>query len=66
MKSNNVLKVYAIIVTFIALSLYIDNRNLNYQLDEEVTIKYEYSAIIDSLLTESQTILYNEIEGQKP
>lgn len=52
MKSNNVLKVYAIIVTFIAGALWLETQNLNNQIDEEVTIKYEYSAIIDSLQTE--------------
>ena len=52
MKSNNILKVYSIIVTFVAGALWLETQNLNNQLDEEVTIKYEYSAIIDSLLTE--------------
>ena len=54
MKSNNLLKVYATIVTLIALSLWMDNRDLGYQLDEEVELKYENSAIIDSLIYETE------------
>ena len=54
MKSNNLLKVYAIIVTLIALTLLIEVQNLNTQLDEEIELKYENSAIIDSLLNERE------------
>ena len=55
MKSNNtLLKVYAVFITLIAVSLYIDNRDLNWQLDEEIELKYENSAIIDSLLNERE------------
>ena len=60
MKSNNnLLKWYSVFVTIVALALWIETRNLNIQLDEEIEIKYEYSAIIDSLLTEQQ-YLQNE------
>lgn len=64
MKSNNILKVYSIIVTFIAIGLWIETKDLNNQLDEEVEIKYEYSAIIDSLLYENEII--NRYSNEKP
>jgi len=52
MKSNNLLKVLTFFITLIALSLWIEVRNLNNQLDEEVRLKLESSAIIDSLIYE--------------
>ena len=54
MKSNNLLKVYAVFITLIAIGLWVETKNLNIQLDEEVTLKYENSAIIDSLIYEIQ------------
>ena len=62
MKSNNnLLKVYAVFITLIAIGLWVEVQNLNLQLDEEITLKYENSAIIDSLLNE-QNYLQNEKE----
>jgi hypothetical protein len=56
MKSNNLLKVYTCFITLIAIALWFEVQNLNTQLDEEITLKYENSAIIDSLLNEQQYI----------
>ena len=64
MKSNNILKVYAIVITLIAVGLWIEVQNLNIQLDEEITLKYENSAIIDSLLNEQQYIIGIQIEKE--
>ena len=65
MKSNNtLLKIYSIAVTLIAVSLYIDNRDLNWQLDEEIELKYENSAIIDSLLNEQEYLIRIQIEKE--
>ena len=61
MKSNNLLKVYTVFITLIALALWVEVRNLNIQLDEEIELKYENSAIIDSLLNE-QNYLQHEKE----
>lgn len=56
MKSNNtLLKVYTVFITLLAIALWVEVQNLNIQLDEEVTLKYENSAIIDSLLYEIET-----------
>ena len=60
MKSNNLLKVYTVFITLIALALWIETRNLNIQLDEEIEIKYEYSAIIDSLLNEQNPLQHEK------
>ena len=55
MKSNNnLLKVYAVFITLLAIGLWVETKNLNIQLDEEVELKYENSAIIDSLIYEIQ------------
>ena len=54
MKSNNILKIYTVFITLIAIGLWVEVQNLNIQLDEEVTLKYENSAIIDSLLNERE------------
>jgi beta-lactamase class A len=57
MKPNNtLLKVYSVFITLIALALWVEVQNLNIQLDEEVELKYENSAIIDSLLNEQEYI----------
>jgi hypothetical protein len=65
MKSNNtILKIYAIFITLIGIGLWVEVQNLNIQLDEEIELKYENSAIIDSLLSEQQYIIYNEIEKE--
>jgi len=69
MKPNNtLLKVYSVFITLIALALWVEVQNLNIQLDEEVELKYENSAIIDSLLNEGEAIRHwNEIkENEKP
>lgn len=55
MKSNNLLKVYSVFITLLAIGLWVEVQNLNIQLDEEVTLKYENSAIIDSLIYEIET-----------
>jgi len=66
MKSNNtLLKVLTVFITLIAISLWVEVQNLNTQLDEEITLKYEGAAIIDSLLSEQQYIIHNQIENQK-
>ena len=55
MKSNNtLLKIYTCFITLIAIGLWVETKNLNIQLDEEVELKYENSAIIDSLIYEIQ------------
>jgi beta-lactamase class A len=57
MKPNNtLLKVYSVFITLIAIALWVEVQNLNIQLDEEVELKYENSAIIDSLLNEQEYI----------
>ena len=66
MKSNNILKIYALFITLVAIGLWVEVQNLNRQLDEEIELKYENSAIIDSLLSEQQYLIHNEIENQKP
>lgn len=62
MKSNNWLKVYTVFITLIAIALWFEVQNLNTQLDEEITLKYENSAIIDSLLNEKEFIKEYEIK----
>ncbi len=62
MKSNNLLKVYTVFITLIAIALWVEVQNLNTQLDEEITLKYENSAIIDSLLNEKEFIKEYEIK----
>ena len=56
MKSNNLLKVYTVFITIVAIGLWVEVQNLNIQLDEEVELKYENSTIIDSLLNEQEYI----------
>ena len=56
MKSNNILKIYTVFITLIAIGLWVEVQNLNIQLDEEIELRYEGSAIIDSLLNEQQYI----------
>lgn len=66
MKSNNtILKVYTVFITLLAIGLWAEVQNLNTELDEEVTLKYENSAIIDSLLNEQQYIIGIQIENQR-
>jgi len=61
MKSNNtLLKVYTVFITLIAIALWVEVQNLNTELDEEVELKYENSAIIDSLLNEQKYIIEYE------
>ena len=61
MKSNNLLKVYSLFITLVVIALWVEVQNLNIQLDEEIELKYENSAIIDSLLNE-QNYLQHEKE----
>ena len=56
MKSNNLLKVYSVFITLVVIALWVEVQNLNIQLDEEIELKYENSAIIDSLLNEQEYI----------
>lgn len=63
MKPNNtLLKVYTVFITLVAIGLWVEVQNLNIQLDEEITLKYENSAIIDSLLNEQEYIKEYEIK----
>jgi hypothetical protein len=65
MKSNNtLLKVYTVFITLIAIALWVEVQNLNRQLDEEITLKYENSVIIDSLLNEQEYIMQIQIEKE--
>jgi len=51
MKPNrHLLIVYTILITLIALALWIEVRRLGVRLDEETQLKYENSYIIDSLI----------------
>ena len=52
--TNRLLIVCCILLTFLSVWLGVENKNLHQQLKEEVRIKYEYSYIIDSLMSESE------------
>ena len=57
MKPNNtLLRGDRFFITLIAIALWVEGQNLIIQLDEEVELKYENSAIIDSLLNEQEYI----------
>ena len=56
MKSNNLLKIYTVFITLIAIALWGEVQNLNIQLDEEIEIKYEYAGVIDSLMLENEVL----------
>lgn len=64
--------VYTIAITFLCVYLLIEWKGTNELLKEEVQIKYEYSLIIDSLISERDSELegmrhwqeLNEIENQ--
>ncbi len=53
--------VYTILITFLCVYLLIEWKGTNELLKAEVRIKYEYSLIIDSLISERD----NEIEGMR-
>ena len=53
--------VYTIAITFLCVYLLIEWKGTNELLKEEVQLKYEYSLIIDSLISERD----NEIEGMR-
>ena len=53
--------VYTIGITFLCVYLLIEWKGTNELLKEEVQLKYEYSLIIDSLISERD----NEIEGMR-
>lgn len=53
--------VYTIAITFLCVYLLIEWKGTNELLKEEVQTKYEYSLIIDSLISERD----NEIEGMR-
>ena len=50
------------LLTFLCVWLGIENENLHTELKEEIEIKYEYSQIIDSLMTEIDSY---QIEGMR-
>lgn len=52
--TNRLLIVCCMLLTFLCVWLGVENENLHTQLNEEVRIKYEYSYIIDSLMSESE------------
>lgn len=53
--------VLIVLLSIMCVWLAIENENLNKQLDEEIAIKYEYSVVIDSLMTEREI----ELEGMR-
>lgn len=53
--------VLILLLSIMCVWLAIENENLNNQLDEEIAIKYEYSVVIDSLMTEREI----ELEGMR-
>lgn len=53
--------VLILLLSIMCVWLAIENENLNKQLDEEIAIKYEYSVVIDSLMTEREI----ELEGMR-
>ena len=59
--TNRLLIVCCMLLTILCVWLGIENENLHTELKEEIGIKYEYSIIIDSLMSERET----EIEGMR-
>ena len=57
--TNRLLIVCSMLLTFLCVWLGMENENLHKQLKEQILIRYEYSNVIDSLMSERQT----EIEG---
>ena len=57
--TNRLLIVCCMLLTFLCVWLGMENENLHQQLKEQILIRYEYSNVIDSLMSERQT----EIEG---
>lgn len=51
---QTLLAVYAVLVTFLCLYLLSELKEKTEQLKEEIEIKYEYSVIIDSLMSEQE------------
>ena len=51
---KTLLAVYSILSTIICIFLISELKDRNEQLNEEIQIKYEYSMVIDSLMTEKE------------
>lgn len=52
---KTLLAVYSILSTITCLFLISELKDRNEQLNEEIQIKYEYSMVIDSLMTEKES-----------
>lgn len=64
MKEKSTVPLTSVLIALLSIMcvwLAIENENLNNQLDEEIAIKYEYSMVIDSLMTEREI----ELEGMR-
>jgi len=64
MKEKSTAPLTSVLIALLSIMcvwLAIENENLNKQLDEEIAIKYEYSVVIDSLMTEREI----ELEGMR-
>lgn len=57
--TNRLLILCCTLLTFLSLWLGMENENLHQQLKEETEMRYEYSILIDSLMSERQI----ELEG---
>lgn len=53
------LAIYSILSTITCLFLISELKDRNEQLEEETQIKYEYSMVIDSLMTEKESEMEN-------
>ena len=60
-RTNRLLIVCCILLTFLSVWLGMENETLHNQLKEETEIRYEQSAIIDSLMSEREI----ELEGMR-
>lgn len=56
--TNRLLIVCCILLTFLCVWLGVENENLHQQLKDEIEIRYEYSTIIDSLMSEKEGMLH--------
>lgn len=61
MKTNRLLIVCSMLLTFLCVWLGMENENLHRELKEETLMRYEYAIVIDSLMSERET----EIEGMR-
>lgn len=57
--------VYTIAITFLCVYLLIELKGTNEILKEEVRIKYEYSIVIDSLMSEKEGMLHWQEELER-